>query len=176
MAGKHPYRRRRRFNLRKVRISGSTPVGALATLDLTTGAFCPVAAESYRVMSIDITWGLVDLGATQDDGQEFGVAHSDYSAAEVEACLESTTSVDQGDKTAQELAGRLVRTIGSFQGAAGTGAGLSFNNGRPKKTKLNWLIGSGDGINTWIRNGSGNVYTTGAQLSRLGNMWIKQPA
>ncbi len=124
-------------------------------------------------MSIDLSWSIADLGATQDDGQEFGVAHSDYSAAEIEECLEAAGAIDQGDKIAMERANRLVRSIGQFQGAPGTGAGKSFNNGLPKKTKLNWYIGIGDTISAWIRNGSGAVYTTGASLVPQGNLWVK---
>ncbi len=169
-------RRRRPFNLRRVRVSGSTAVTALAAFDVITGEFVPVSDTPYRCMSIDITWQLTNLGATSDDGFEFGVAHSDYSAAEVEQALEAVQSVDTGNKQALEQADRLVRTIGTFQGAAGSGAGLSFNNGNPKKVKLNWYIGNGEGINTWVRNGSPTDYTIGANVSRLGNMWIKQPA
>ena len=151
-------------------------MGALTSGDVISGEFVPVSVTPYRVMSINVTWALSNLGATADDTQEFGVAHSDYSAAEIEECLESTGSLDIGDKIAMERGNRLVRSIGVFMESAGTGAGLSFNGGKPMKTKLNWFIGNGDGINLWIRNGSATVYTTGANVSKLGVMWIKQPA
>ncbi len=170
--GRKPYRRRK-FNLRRVRITSSTAVGALAALDLTSGNLVNTSANAYRIMTVDVSWGLADLGATSDDGQEFGLSHSNYTNAEVEACLEAAGSIDQRDKVAQEAANRLVRTIGTFTGAPGTGAGLSFNDGRRVKTKLNWAIGIGDTVNVWIRNGSGTVYTTGATVNAVGDVWIK---
>ncbi len=166
-------RRRRRFNLRKVRSTANVACGALAAQDVTSGNLTATSANPYRVMSLDLSWSLVDLGATSDDGQEFGVAHSDYSAAEIEECLEQEGSIDVGNKVEQEQANRLVRTIGQMTGAPGTGAGLSFNDGRRVKTKLNWAIGIGDRVVIWIRNGSGTIWTTGAQVITNGVIWVK---
>ncbi len=168
--------RRRSFNLRKVRVNNSSPIGALAAEDVVTGTLVPVSTTPYRVMSIDISWAISNLGAGIDDGQEFGVCHSDYSAAEVEECLEAVASIDIGDKIAIEQGNRLVRSIGVMTGSAANSFGLSINDGNPIKTKLNWYIGNGDGVNVYIRNGSGNVYTTGSNLLSNGVMWIKQPA
>ena len=110
--------------------------------------------------------------ATADDGMAFGVAHSDYTAAEIEECLESFASMDRGDKIAQEHSRRLVRQIGTFSGSGG-GSAASFNSGMPVKTKLNWYIGSGDQVQIWIRNGSGTVYTTGSAITINGDVWLK---
>ncbi len=154
-------------------MNSSTAIGALAALDVTSASMVSASTGPYRVMSLDMSWSLADLGATSDDGQEFGVAHSDYSDAEIEECLESITAIDKGDKIAQERADRLVRTIGQMTGAPGTGAGLSFNDGKPVKTKLNWHMSIGDTLRVWIRNGSGAVYTTGASVLASGNYWLK---
>ncbi len=166
-------RRKRSFNLRKVRVSTASAVGALASLDVVSLPMTNTPSNSMRIISIDGTWGLADLGATSDDGQEFGVSHSDYTDTEVEACLEAAGSIDVGDKVSQEVANRLVRTIGQFTGAPGTGAGLSFNDGRPMKTRLNWQMAIGDFLRVWIRNGSGTVYTTGATVLFNGHIWVK---
>ncbi len=164
---------RRKFNLRRVRLATNTPIGALNTLTVGVGPLTNVTTNPMRCISIDASWSLVDLGATADDGQEFGVAHSDYTAAEIEACLESAGSIDIGDMLAQEVANRLVRSIGIMTESPGTGAGMGFNDGNPVKTRLNWAIGIGDRIQVWIRNGSGTIYTTGASLQTIGNMWVK---
>ncbi len=166
-------RRRRKFNLRKVRVAGFTNIGALAALDVISDPITNASTNPYRLVSIDIAWGLANLGATTDDGQEFGIAHSDYTDAEIEECLEAQASIDVSDKVAQERANRLVRTIGQIVGNAGTGAGMNFNEGRPFKTKLNWYMGIGDLLQLWVRNGSDTVYTTGARLTGVGNIWIK---
>ncbi len=171
-------RSKRRFNLRKVSMTPALAVGALTTLDVISAAGTSATTGTLRVMSIDMAWSITDLGASIDDAFQFGVAHSDYSAQEIEECLEATSSMDLGNKVEQERANRLVRMIGIITqvGAASVTGGLNFNDGRPKKTKLNWLLSIGDTLNVWVRNGSGTVYTTGAILSGIGHLWVKDSA
>ncbi len=166
-------RRRRRFNLRKVRSTANVAAGALAAQDVTVGPLTLTSTNPYRLMSLDLAWSLTDIGATNDSGFEFGVSHSNYTAAEVEECLEAETSIDIGAKVEQEQANRLVRSIGFMTGAPGSGAGMSFNDGQRVKTRLNWHIGIGNTVNIWIRNGSSVVWTTGAQIVTNGTIWIK---
>ncbi len=166
-------RRRRRFNLRKVRNSAFIAIGALAAGDVIVSAFTATSTNPYRIMSIDTTWSLSELGAAIDDAQEFGVSHSNYTAAEVEQCLEANAAIDIGAKVEQEQANRLVRQIGVFTGSGGVGSGLQFNDGRPVKTRLNWHIGIGNTLNVWVRNATGVVYTTGASVNFTGVVWVK---
>lgn len=168
-------RRSRRFNLRRVRINAALAAGALASLDVTSGVVINASANPYRLISLDLSYSWSDIGASIDDGCVFGVAHSDYSAAEIEECLESITSIDRSDKIAQERSNRLVREIGTI---AGTGAAInegggSFNDGKPVKTRLNWWMGIGDQLQLWIRNASGTVWTTGSSVTLAGNLWLK---
>ncbi len=166
--------RRRSFNLRKVRVASSLAVGALATLDVISADLTAAVTDPLRVVSVDCSYNIADLAAFIDDGQEFGLAHSDYTDAEIEECIEAFNSIDLGNKIAQEQANRLVRTVGFFQaGGVSTDSSLSFNNGRPMKTKLNWRLSIGDSIRIWIRNGSDTVYTTGSNLLVVGNAWVK---
>ncbi len=145
----------------------------MASADVITTAITAAVTATTRVVSADLAYQLTDLAAAIDDGQEFGLAHSDYSASEVEECLEAQSSMDVGDKIAQEQANRLVRSIGFFGGSELADSSLNFNDGRPVKTKLNWLLSIGDTINLWVRNGSDTVYTTGTGLAILGNIWVK---
>ncbi len=170
---RHGRRRRRSFNLRKVRLVSATAAGALAAKDVTVGPMTNASTNPYRLMSIELAWSLDDIGATTDTSFEFGVSHSNYNAAEVEECLEAEAAIDIGDKVAQEQSNRLVRSIGYMVGEPGTGAGMSFNEGRPVKTKLNWHIGIGNTLNVWIRNGSNTVWTTGAIITSVGQIWVK---
>ncbi len=166
-------RRRRRFNLRKVRVAQGFGVGALAALDVVSGAITDAATDPYRLVTADLAYKLVDLGAAIDDGQEFGLAHSDYTAAEIEECLEAQTSIDLGNKLAQEQANRLVRTVGVLTGDAIASGGKFFMDGQPVKVKLNWRMSSGDTLNLWIRNASSIIWSSGAAMTALGNLWIK---
>ncbi len=166
-------RRRRAFNLRKVRVAAALTIGNLAANDVISAVLTVGATDPYRLMSVNFTYNIINLGSGNDDGQEFGLAHSDYTAAEIEECLESQTAIDRGDKIALEQSNRLVRTIGTFVGTPVANAGRSFNDGRMMKTKLNWYMATGDQLALWVRNGSGTVYTTGAGLSVIGNIWLK---
>ncbi len=173
MAG-NPTRRRRKFNLRRVRVNGAVTVGALAALDVIQGVVTVASLNKYRLVSVHASYSLSGLGAQEDEGQEFGLAHSDYSAAEIEECLEAAAAIDVGDKVAQEQANRLVRSIGIMTGPAAVASGSrSYNDGRKVRTKLNWVIGIGQTLNYWVRNGSGVVYTTGATLLVAGDLWVK---
>ncbi len=166
----------RRFNLRRVRVAGNLGAGALATQDLVTGPLTAVAGDTYRLVTADLAFAWTDVGAIIDDGMEFGFAHSDYTAAEIEECLEAQTSIDLGDKIAQERANRLVRTIGMIGSGQISAAaqGVVFDGGKRRKIKLNWKIAIGDTLDLWIRNASSVVWTTGSGLSAIGDIWIKQ--
>ncbi len=152
----------------------SVALGALVTGDVLSGAASAAAANTLRIISLDMAWGIVDLGAGSDDGFTFGVAHSDYSAAEIEECLEATGSMDIGDKIEQERANRLVREIGTVSPqAAVAGGGATFNDGKRVKTRLNWVLAIGDSLSVWVRNASSANYTTGANIVGNGIMWVK---
>ncbi len=131
-----------------------------------------------RFMSVNASYAWSDLAGGADDACTFGFAHSDYSAAEVEECLEAGATMDLGNKVAQEQANRLVRQIGTISGpSAGVGSsGFSFNDGKPIKTRLNWLMAIGDRLNLWIRNSSGVIWTTGSSVTIVGDLWVKDSA
>ncbi len=166
-------RRKRPFNLRRVRVANGFAVGALAALDVASAAITASTTDPLRIVSAQLTYKLTDQGAQIDDGQEFGLSHSDYTSAEIEECLEQSGSIDLGSKIAQEQANRLVRSIGTMIGNPVAGGQLHFNDGRPMKTKLNWRLSSGDTLNLWIRNASDTVWTTGANLVVQGDLWVR---
>ncbi len=166
---------RRRFNLRRVRVNAASAAGALATLDVVSNAIINASANPYRLKSVDCSYSWSNIGAAVDDGCAFGFAHSDYTAAEIEECLESITAIDRSDKIAQEQANRLVREIGTIAGVGTSVAatGVPFNQGMAVKTKLNWYMGIGDQLQLWIRNASGTVWTTGSSVTMSGNIWVQ---
>ncbi len=167
----------RKFNLRKVLINSSMSPGALATLDVAAGLVTDAVVNSMRFMSLNCSYTWADIQADIDDGMVFGVAHGDYTAAEIEECLESFASISPGNKIAQEQAGRLVRSIGTISSAGqAAGGGVSFNDGKRIKTRLNWLMVPGDRLNLWVRNSSGVVWTTGSGLLIAGDLWVKDSA
>ncbi len=167
-------RGRRRRTPRRIRVAAGVSTTALPTLDVVAGAITQVATETYRLLSVRFAYTWEDIAAIIDDGLEFGLAHSDYSAAEIEECLESQASIDRGNKTAQEQSDRWVRSIGriSNYGNVAEGGSAPFNGGRKLKTRLNWAMTTGDTLNLWIRNGSGTVWTVGGSVQAIGEMYI----
>jgi len=130
-------------------------------LDVASGGITNAPTGTMRFMSIDASYIWSGIADVIDDGLEFGVAHSDYSAAEIEEALEAIESIDLGDKVAQEQANRWVRSIGTFASAINTaGSAAQFNDGKPVKTKLNWKMSIGDTLVGWVRNGSGVKWLT----------------
>ncbi len=169
-------KRRRRFNLRKVKVAASTAIGALASLDVISAAGTSATTNTLRVISVDCAYAISDLAAQADDSFQFGWSHSDYTSAEIEECLEATASMGVGNKIEQERANRLVREIGMMNPSgliASGGGGFSFKEGEKVKTKLNWRLAIGDTLNLWVRNASGTIYTTGSLILANGSLWVK---
>ncbi len=105
-----------------------------------------------------------------------GVAHSDYSDAEIEEVIENAGSWDPGNKIAQGQAKRLVRTIGTFDTPQSVEDFVALNDGRTIKTKLNWMLNTGDGLQYWAYNaGAAAVGTTVPVIRMQGhaNLWLK---
>ncbi len=166
--------KRRKFNLRRVRVAASIGLGALASLDVVNGVIVPASTNTYRLVSAKLAFNISDIAAAIDDGAEVGIAHGDYTAQEIEDCLEAQTAIDIGNLVEQELADRRVRSLGyAVKKAQGTDDSASLNDGQPIKIRLNWLIGIGDTFNVWVRNGSDTVWTIGGNILVLGEVWVK---
>ncbi len=161
--GKKP-KGRGRGTYRRVRVSSDLAVGALAAGDVVAGQVMNNAIDKNRITSIDWTWA-IDAMTAGEGPLEVGVAHSDYTAAEIEECLEAGGSYDIGDKIATEQANRLVRSIGTLSAEE-----PRLNDGRPIKTRLNWLIATGDSLQIWVLNTDDAApVTTGASLEVNGS-------
>ncbi len=151
----------------KGNIDENLDLGTLASQTLVGGTFDEAPEQDVLVTSIVATHSLDNMVAGQGPIL-FGVAHSDYSDAEIEAVIESTGSWDQGSKVEQEVAKRLVRKIGQFVGEQGTGTNdVQFNDGKPVKTKLNWRLNTSDTLKQWCYNVSAAALTTSAPVYRM---------
>ncbi len=103
-----------------------------------------------------------------------GIAHSDYSDAEIQAVIDQTLSWNEGDKVGQEVAKRLVRRIGQFGQPGDSLAPVVLNDGKEIKTKLNWILLQGQTLKLWAYNlGTGAVATTTPIVTAQGhaNLW-----
>ncbi len=145
------------------------PDSTLGTLANVTGVISGLIGSNFthdiRITSVRATWSLDNF--TPGEGPiSFGYCHGDYSLAEVEEWLEQAQPLGPNSLIEREVAKRLIRRVGTF---SGVGASEVFNDGRPVKTKLNWLIADGQTIRHWVYSHGGTAnLTTGAVVRQLG--------
>ncbi len=151
-------------------------LGTLQTSNVITVAFDETSPETCFVSSIVVSVSLNNLTAPQGP-LTFGVAHSDYTATEIQEVLNSVGSWDRGDKISQERGKRLVRKMGILTAPVASGTtDVRMWDGGPRKFKLNWLLAPGDGLQMWCWNNSeGTLATTDPELSMIGhaNLWMR---
>ncbi len=169
-------KRRRRYL--KGNVDEKLSLGTLAATTLIGDVFDETVNERCLVSSLVASYSLDNLTPPQGPIL-FGVAHSDYSDAEIEEVIENTGSWDEGDLVNQEIAKRKVRQIGTFATdsvitSAGAIADVPFNDGKPVKTKLNWILLQGQTLKIWAYNrSSGALSTTVPIITASGhvNLW-----
>ncbi len=168
MLAKHP-KRRGRYNLRLIRLTGARALSTLASQTGIATALTGAATDTYRVVSMHNSWS-VD-GLTAGEGPlTVGYAYSDYTVAEIKEFLDSQAALNIGSKIEQEQSRRLIRVVGTFSGEANQ----SLFDGKPIRTKLNWKIAIGDTVQMFVFNeDASSALTTGASVHCIGKMYIK---
>ncbi len=126
--------------------------------------------------SIKGAWSLSEFSNNAGDGPiTVGIAHSDYTSAEIEEFIENAGSWDEGDLVQQEVAKRKIRIVGTFdKGDLGTVDTAVLNDGKALTTKLGWILNAGQTCSIWVyNNGSSPLDTTDPQLFVKGhaNLW-----
>ncbi len=128
-------------------------LGTLAGSTALEGAFGQTVNERTLVSSIVATYTLSGMTPAGSVGPiTVGVCHGDYTSAEIEAWIENTGSWNETDLPAQEIAGRKIREIGVFDVPADALSAAVLNDGKPIKTKLNWILTQGQTLNLWAYN------------------------
>ncbi len=136
---------------------------ALGTLANQTGLLEPsdTVGERTLLTSLEAVYALAGFTAGENIGPiEVGFAHSDYSLAEIEEFLELTTSWNEGDLTDREITNRKIRRIGVFETPESAALDSVLNDGKPIKTRLNWILNAGQGVNFWVYNTGGSAVAT----------------
>ncbi len=150
-------------------------LGTLASKTAVEASFDETVNERTRVSSIVATWDMNNFTPGAGIGPILvGVAQNDYTQAEIEEFLETTGSWNEGDLVAQEVAGRKIRRIGVFEIPDDAGDAVTLNDGKPIKTKLNWIMLQGQTLNLWAYNlGSNPIATTAPNVHASGhaNLW-----
>ncbi len=172
--GKHttPRRRRRSSRLIKGNIDESLALGALANASLVSGIFGETVQNRTFAISMEAVWTLRDTTALEG-GVLVGVAHSNYTDAEIEEFIENTGSWDEGDLSNQEIGKRKIRIVGSFPAVT---SDMVLNDGKPIKTKLGFILNQGISLRLWGYNRSGAALTTGSIVLISGWAWLRPGA
>ncbi len=174
MANKRGGRRRRRYLRGKINVEEA--VGAIGTKAVNLQIFPDVVFEKTWISSISAAWTLSNLTPLGDAGPLLiGIAHSDYSAAEVEEYLENVDSWNEGNKVQQEIAKRLIRVIGIFETPDDAPDSVTLNDGVKIHTKCGWSLATGQTLNLFIYNFGGNSISATSSPNIAGrghaNLW-----
>ncbi len=147
----------------------------LASRTLISANFDDTVTERTLLSSIVASWSLSGMTAGDNIGPVLmGVAHSDYSSAEIEAWVENFQGWQEGDQIAREVGQRKVRIAGQLGSPASVGETEVLNNGNKLKMKLNWILNAGDTLKLWAYNlGSAAIATTVPDIHVEGhvNLW-----
>ncbi len=150
------------------RIKASHALTTLAANDLSSTAFGSLLDQEVWAISMDVQALL--HGNTAGEGPLIiGVAHSDYSAAEIEEWLEEASSWIKANKVGQERAKRKCRTIGTFDMSV---VNERMNQGKSMRVKLGFAIEDGSGLQLWGYNEGAAALTTGGVVEITGKAFL----
>jgi len=156
-------------------IDHKLPLDVLAANTLVGNNIADTVVDTTWVSSVKAAWTLAEFTPAAGDGPILvGIAHSDYSDAEIEAFVENITgSWDAGDLVSQEIARRKIRVVGTFPSPDTSVATIVLNDGRQLTTKAGWSLSEGDTIRIWAYNTGDSSLTAGSAVRVNGhaNLW-----
>lgn len=159
--------RKRDPNFAGLPVEADLGLATLAADTVQISTLCEALSEDFHAISMDSVWSM--RGHTAGEGPiAVGVAHGDFTAAEVEEYLELNYQ-DPHNKIDAERAtrGRWIRTIAIFDGVA---SDEKVNNGVNIRTKLNFLI-EDEGFNIWAWNKDSSSLTTGSVIECVATIY-----
>ncbi len=175
MMAKHPKRGRKFRKYLRGNADEQVDLTTLATLTLANAPFDDVVFNRTWVSTLIARWAMSNWTPIADVGPIMvGVAHSDYSKAEIEEFIENTASWNEGNLVQQEIAKRKIKIVGILENPADVNATAVLNDGKPIRTKCNWILMEGQTLQAWAYNlGTAAVATTVPRLRVQGhaNLW-----
>ncbi len=145
----------------KGRINVDLALSTLASKVVISSVTPGSVVDTTRVSSIKASYSLSGFTPGENKGPiVVGVAHPDYTSSEIEAWIENTGGWDIGNMVQREVAARRIRQIGTFAIPEDATKGVVLNDGKPIRTKLNWVISEGEGLRFWAWNAGTNDLTT----------------
>jgi len=163
-------------NFVAIPFSGSFNLGSLVADAVALGdLFGGNLTEDFYAISLDIDSEILVLTAGEGNPSLLGLAHGDYSAAEIAEAL-NVQLLGPGSKIEQERQRRLVRKAGTFHDTAGLNSQTSMRmEGRlgpgSQRVKLKFVIQSGKTLDVFVYNQSGATIATGAVCKFFGTIY-----
>ncbi len=168
--GRRPYRKYLRGN-----IDVDFALGTLGAETLAKFNVPDTLTEKAYLTSVKASWTMINFTKQTTDGPILvGIAHSDYTAAEIEQWVENLGSWDSGDLLSQEIGRRKIRMVGQFRSPATVQEVSRINDGRQFTTKAKWQLETGDTVAVWAYNqGSSPLAGTDpvVHVSGHANLW-----
>lgn len=174
MARKTGKRRRRFRKYLAGKVNTNLSAGMLAAKDLSSVDFADSVTESTWISSVRATYSMINFTKTANSGPcLIGLAHSDYSNAEIEAWLENVSSWEQGNLVQQEVAKRKIRIVGTFDVPASIEESTRLNDGKPIRTKCGWMLMTGQTVQLWAYNMGTAAFFTAPLINAYGvaHLW-----
>ncbi len=144
-------------------------LGALTTKNVVKADFGQVLDQEVWAISADCI-PIMREHAVNEGPITIGLAHGDYTDAEIEEWYEDQASWLQGDKIAQERARRKIRVITTFQGLSEL---ETVNDGNPVRVNLKFKLQDGETLSLWAYNEDGNTLTTGTIIDLKGRVYLR---
>ncbi len=166
-----PRRRRRMGRYIRGDVSEALSLGTLAAEDVVGVLFDQVVQERTLCTSVVARYSMTGFTKSTGDGPILvGLAHGDYSDSEIEVWIETTGSWDETDLVQQEVGSRKIRRVGIFDNPVDEAASVTLNDGKPIKTKLNWILTQGQTLRLWAYNlGTSALATTSPRIDVQGH-------
>ncbi len=153
---------------------------SLTTLGPKTVAQTPfdqTVVDRMLVSSIVATYSMKEFTQGADDGPILvGIAHSDYTASEIEEWIENLGSWAESDLVGQEVNSRKCRLVGQFDTPSSATETVVLNDGKPIKSKLNWILNQGQTLDLWGYNLGTSALATTVPIVRANghvNLWAR---
>ncbi len=159
----------RRRGIKHATFNSGLAVGALASADLIGATLLTNGPSDKYLVSGDFLVAYNDHTAGEGP-MSVGVAHGDYSDAEIEEWLEQQASLDESDKIAQEQGRRLCRKIGMF---SGNEVSEMLNNGTKIRIPLRFKLRGGELLRLWVANEDNTILATGTIVSMVGDLFYR---
>ncbi len=150
--------------------------GTLAGKTLSSAPFPDTVDEETFVSSLVGIYSMSAFTPTADSSAMVGVAHADYSNAEIEEYIENTAGWTRGNLVqTREIGRRFIRQVGIFPSGSAVTETVTLNDGKPIKTKLNWTMTTGQTLRLWLYNAGTVAFLTAPQIDLRGyaNLWSR---